>query len=206
MKSFFFAAALVSFSAFAQIPHPTDLILEAEPSSLRLIGKKLMTGSISVKSCIFENDTVVVIYGNCTARKEAPATSIKVLAKSGGTLSFYIENSDAMEKRGPISTHPRTNYDRSWSVSFKSSPAIEASDLDLIDRISSGNYDICYTSADLQPLPGTPEFGKARTSCLGSLSMEIENWNSLGLEFWREPGQDWYRFLREMRKITSTIP
>ncbi len=206
MKTFLAATLLLSFSALAQIPHPTDLILDAEPASLRLIGKKLMKGSISVKSCVFENEKVVVVYGNCTARKEAPATSIKILSKSGGMLSLYIENSDAMEKRGAISTHPRSNYDRSWSVSFKSTPAVMSSDIDAIDTISSGNYDLCYTSADLQPLPGTPEFGKSKSACTGELGAELGNWRSLGLEFWQEPGPDWYQFLRNMRALTSRIP
>lgn len=206
MKAYFFTAAFFSLGAFAQIPNPNDLILDSAPSSLRFLGKKLMQGSISVKSCIFENDRVVVVYGNCTSRKEAPATSIKILSKSGGMISTYIENSDAMEKRGPISTHPRSNYDRSWKVSFIASPEILSSDLYEIESAMNAKTDICYTNADLQPLPGSPEFGNPRSACTGSLRNEIENWSSLGLEFWREPGQDWYRFLREMRQITSLIP
>lgn len=205
MKLIIALALFLSLSAQAQIVAPTDLVLDAAPQSLRFIGKKLMKGSISIKSCIFENDKVIVIYGNCT-KKEAPATNIRILSRTGGMVALSIENSDATERKGSISTLRRSNYDGSWSVSFKASPAIQSTNLEGLDAIASGYHDLCYTSADLNPLPGTPGHLEPKTGCTGSLKSEINTWNETGLSFWEEPGQDWYSFLREMRLITSKIP
>lgn len=205
MKTILSAALLFSSSVFAQIPAPTDFILDAAPSSLRFIGKKLMKGSISVKSCVFENDRVIVIYGNCTKR-EAPATNIRILSRTGGMIAVSIENSDATEKKGSISTLTRASYDGSFTVSYKLTPPVENTNLDLIDEIASGRSDICYTSADLQPIRGNPGYGAPKSGCFGTLEAMREEWMSLGLSFWQEPGADWYQFLRDMRRITSTLP
>jgi hypothetical protein len=204
---FIFAIAilLIVLSAKAQIVSPIDFILDSHPSSLRFVGKKLMTGSISIKSCVFENAKVVVIYGNCT-KKEAPATNIRILSRTGGMVTLTIENTDATERRGSISTLTRSNYDGSWSVSYKLSPAFNSENLETIDAIASGHHDLCYTSADLQPFRGTPGYGKPVTGCSGILRSQTEDWRAQGLSFWEEPGKDWYQFLKIMREITSQIP
>lgn len=205
MMKLFLAAAFLSLTAQAQIQAPVDLILDASPASLRYVGKKLMSGSISVKSCIFENDKVVVIYGNCT-KKEAPATNIRILSRTGGMVAVSIENSDATERKGSISTLRRSSYDGSFTVAYKLTPPVDSTNPDRIDVLAGGYPDLCYTSADLQPTRGTPGYGKPKTGCTGSLISAQQEWMNLGFPFWEEPGEDWYQFLRSMRSITAQIP
>lgn len=207
MKATILFALSLSFGAYAQIPHPADLLADAEPATLKFLGKKLLKNSISVKSCVFENDRVAVIYGNCIQRKEAPATSLYILSKAGGRLNVYIENSDAMEKSGSISTQPRSNYDRAFRVSYAPSAPFENFSVDEIDALAKTYLnDFCDTSVDPQPLPGSPEFGRPTTVCYGGLKSQRDEWNQTGFAFWQEPGESWYRFLREMRVLSSKIP
>lgn len=176
---------------------PLIALQEASASPLNFKGKMLMTGSISVKSCVFENQQVFVIYDNCTKR-ESPSTNFKILSKQGGMAAFTIENSAAMEARGTISNLKRPNYDRSWRVDFKpiAAPVSNISMIDL-DRLISQVGGSCTIGGMMVNSPNPNCFSEARKYA--------DQWEQLAVPFWSEPGQSFYQFLKDMRLKVSAL-
>lgn len=199
MKWLILSSSLIfSAAASAQLLTPEQALIDAAPQTLSYKGKLLLSGSISVKSCIFENQNSIVVFKNCT-KKEAPATNIVIISKAGGLVQYTIENSAAMEARGSISTLSRRNYDRSWSVSFKpTAPVMNNPSLAEVDRIAGAVGGSCYIGGMMQMSPNP--------TCFSEASEYSVEWENVAVSFWEEPGSIWYQFLRDMRVKVSALP
>jgi len=176
-----------------------DQLLNGE---LTFMGRDLLPGSDQNRSCVYRSATAYVIYRNCMgSRREAPATSISVIPFTGGMIDFYIENSS--RQNAAISSLRRDQYDSSWTVSIKNTPApgqlnLEGVKTYLRDASSpSFRGGGCYVGGSM-----AAQNMSTRGNCYSGYSNP--NWVRDAEAFWRNPGPDWQRTLQHLHRKVST--
>lgn len=193
---FFIVALIFSPSLALAQWSPEDFIRAANNETLIYQSRGLMSGSDSVKSCVFRNSQVIVVYDFCLdSQQEAPALGIKIIRTQGGMLDLYIENSDGS---GKISQARRKAYDRNWRVSHYETSSLSlnsATDFKSVNAHISKNKGkpYCFVGG-MMSKTGDP-FCSAEVS-----SMYKNLWLSDALEFWKSPPEIWYELKKKLRK------
>jgi len=184
---------------------PEQMIAAANAADLRFMGRSKFAGSISHDSCAFENAQVVVVYEYCNKNgSPAPALGIKIFARTGGVVSFYVENSEA----AGVDFTDRSKYDRAWRTAFQPTAALP-------DRPSVDN--IRAIDASLKSYPhgfcragGISGEGLSVTapSCSsrgnGQLEAFAQTWANSSNAFLENPGDAWVTLQNSLKSKASS--
>jgi hypothetical protein len=160
------------------------------------IGTGPWTGNQRVQACAYRNDRVIVVNVYCTV-KEVKAFRVDVFSPTRGRVRIYAE------AKAPISTIRRADY---FTFNAESEPApgararlppltLAMSYSELLDydgRRYRGFFSSCY---------GGMEFHRPQGGCLRELKPHARDWADTNRAFLREPPEDWYRIVRELRAL-----
>lgn len=178
---------------------PVQALAMVNSGQLKYNGRGMLPGSDTVGSCVYSNAQVYVIVHACRRDgREAPALNIDIITRDGQKTNFYIENSEQTDRTvGMPSQVRRQNYDRAWRVSYQQlGPVPETFSFDSMrPYLQNGVGRIqhnCYVGGMMN------QDGVA--TCNGDLMNEQRNWGPGANEFYNEPGDAFYSFLRSMRQ------
>ena len=160
------------------------------------VGTGAWPGNHRVKACAYRNERVLVVNVYCTI-KEVKAFRVDVFSPRRGRVRIYAEG------KAPISTVTRRDY---FTFTGESEPApgprarlppiaLTMSFPELLD------YDGRRYQAFLPSCYGGVEIGRRQGGCLRGLSRHASEWAEANRSFLREPPEDWYRVVRELRAL-----
>ena len=177
---------------------PQEALADLNSENLKLVGKDFMPGDEKIQSCIFQNSKVYVIYEYCTKnRKEAEATSITIISKTGGETSFFLQNSDAVKK--PASKAKRSEYDLSWTVTSKSTTPPKSNNVsgikDYVNASADSNF--CLIGKSLNITDG------AKPKCNEEVTGDKDKWMKEAESFWKNPPESRYSTLGKLRGLVE---
>jgi hypothetical protein len=185
-------------------PEPTGLyslkeaLKDALSGNLTYIGKERWTGSQRVHACAYRNERVIVVDVYCTL-EEVKAFRVDVFSLTRGRVRIYAE------ARAPISTLTRRDY---FTFNAESEPppgprarlppvTLAMSFPELVDhdgRRYRGFLPSCY---------GGVEINRPQGGCLRDLAPHAAEYTRTNRPFLREPPEEWYRIVRELRALAS---
>lgn len=177
---------------------PQEALKDINSGKLTFLGRDLFPGSDQNRICVYKSETAYILYNNCmSSKKEAPATDIEVISFNGGIMKFYIENN---KTPGPISENRRNQYDSTWTVSYLKSDFpgdLSVNDLksykEKFNTSTTGGG--CYVGGSFQA-----QNMNEKGNCYGNLRGKADAWLSSSETFWKNPGEDWYKTLKHLRK------
>jgi hypothetical protein len=160
------------------------------------VGTGPWTGNQRVKACAYRNDRVLVVNVYCTI-KEVKAFRVDVFSPTRGRVRIYAEG------RAPVSTVTRRTY---FTFTGESEPpagrrarlppvTLTMSFPELLD------YDRRRYQAFLPSCYGGVENDRRQGGCLRDLAGHATEWARANQAFLRDPPQDWYRIVRELRAL-----
>ena len=187
-------------TAVAGVYGPEQALADINNGELTFVGRDLFQ-NYEERSCVYKSATAFVIYHNCMAdRREHPITNVEVIAFTGQSMRFFVENTEA---RPEISTLTRAAYDNTWSITFKQGPAIAAG-ASLADlkthhaRLEEDFSGSCWIGES----GGAKANGQGK--CMGSLASQQSGWAQSSESFWREPSAAWGTTKRMLRETVRT--
>ena len=175
-----------------------EALQDALSGPLTYIGIGPWTGNHRVHACAYRNDRVIVVNVYCTI-KEVKAFRVDVFSPTRGRVRIYAEG------KAPVSTLSRRDY---FSFNGESQPApgpraglppvtltMSFPELSAYDgRRYQGFLPSCY---------GGVEIHRPQGGCLRELAPRAAEWDATNRGFLREPPQDWYRIVRELRELAK---
>jgi hypothetical protein len=175
-----------------------EAVKDALSGGLTYIGTGPWTGNQRVHACAYRNDRVIVVNVYCTL-KEVKAFRVDVFSPTRGRVRIYAE------AKAPISTLTRKDY---FSFNGESEPApgphanlppfaLTMTFPQLLD------YDGRRYQRFLPSCYGGVEIHRPQGGCLRGLSSHAREWADDNRAFLREPPDDWYRIVRELRALAS---
>lgn len=179
---------------------PEQALADINNGELTFVGRDLFQ-NYEERSCVYKSATAFVIYHNCMAdRREHPITNVEVIAFTGQSMRFFVENTEA---RPEISTLTRAAYDNTWSMSFKQGPAVAAG-----ASLADLKTHHARLEADFSGSCWIGESGGAKANgqgkCMGSLASQQSGWAQSSESFWREPSAAWATTKRMLREKVRT--
>lgn len=178
---------------------PLDAIKDINSGKLVYMGRTLMPGSGENLSCIYKSETAYIIYNNCMgSKKESSATDIEIISFEGGKSHFYIQNKEHL---APVSTLTRSDYNMVWTVEYVESPPPGKLGLPELKKYLEKNEarlkGYCFIGATFKAQDMTQE-----AHCKGLDPAFMANWKEKTTAFWKEPGEEWYKAKKYLRKTT----
>jgi hypothetical protein len=175
-----------------------EAVADALSGPWTYIGTGPWTGNHRVHACAYRNERVIVVNVYCTI-KEVKAFRVDVFSPTRGRVRIYAEG------RAPISTLSRRDY---FTFNAESEPpagprarlppfTLEMSYPQLLD------YDGRRYQAFLPSCYGGVENGRRQGGCLRSLASRASDWAETNRSFLREPPEDWYQIVRELRALAQ---
>jgi hypothetical protein len=160
------------------------------------VGTGPWTGNQRIKACAYRNERVLIVDVYCTI-KEVKAFRVDVFSPSRGRVRIYAE------AKAPISAISRREY---FTFNAESEPApgartglrplsLAMSFDELLD------YDGRRYRAFLPSCYGGVEIGRRQGGCLRGLAGHASEFAETNRSFLRDPPQDWYRIVRELRAL-----
>jgi hypothetical protein len=185
-------------------PEPTGLYSLSEALADALsgpwthIGTGPWPGNHRIHACAYRNDKVIVVNVYCTL-KEVKAFRVDVFSPTRGRVRIYAEG------KAPISTLTRRDY---FSFNAETQPppgprtrlppvTLTMSYPELL------NYDERRYQAFLPSCYGGVEIHRRQGGCLRNLAPRLSEWGQANNAFLREPPEDWYRIVRELRALAQ---
>jgi hypothetical protein len=185
-------------------PRPTgvyglgEALADALSGPLAYIGTGPWTGNHRIHACAYRNERVIVVNVYCTI-KEVKAFRVDVFSPDRGRVRIYAEG------RAPISLLTRRDY---FTFNAESEPPpgprtrLPAVTLDMSFQ-QLLDYDGRRYQAFLPSCYGGVENGRRQGGCLRGLSSRAAEFAETNRAFLREPPDDWYRIVRELRALAS---
>ena len=160
------------------------------------VGTGPWTGNQRIKACAYRNERVLVVNVYCTIA-EVTAFRVDVFSPERGRVRIYAEAT------APVSTVTRRAY---FSFTGESEPppgprtrlppvTLTMSFAELLD------YDGRRYRAFLPSCYGGVEIYRRQGGCLRGLARHATEWADANRSFLREPPEDWYRIVRELRAL-----
>lgn len=171
-----------------------EALSEVLSHELHYIGKGLLYGSISIDSCLFANDKVLVLHRYCT-QPEVGAGDVTVYSvERKQSLNIHAESPN---NATPISqTDPSTYPSEYWYMDLLSlDPEIS---LDM----SFDSFAKIYQKTLSSPVPMclvSSEF----TQCDPAMESYASVWLPSTLEFRKSPGAAWQQTLRLLKNLAQ---
>ncbi len=195
-------ALLTSLAAHAQLATPVEAIDLAMAKPLKYVGLYKSPGSESgtMKSCVFRNDDVTVVYEYCR-KVEAPAVSLRIFVHaSNSSVNIYAEGAlDPSQIRRDFYFDPLWRVRSAFNLpSFKlaMTPAeLRAYEIETKNQIgcsvffmeNMGLYERCFADSGMD---------EAATAA----------WIEKTSAFWHEPSESWYEFQKLLRtKVEAAL-
>jgi hypothetical protein len=160
------------------------------------VGTGPWTGNQRVKACAYRNERVLIVNVYCTI-KEVKAFRVDVFSPTRGRVRIYAE------ARAPISTLTRRDY-FTFTAESQPPPARRAALPPLALTMSFAelnHYDERRYQAFLPSCYGGVETGRRQGGCLGNLAARASQWLETNRPFLKEPPQDWYRVVSDLRGL-----
>jgi len=173
-----------------------EALQDALSGPLTYVGTGPWTGNARVKACAFRNERVLVVNVYCTI-KEVKAFRVDVFSPARGRVRIYAE------AKAPISTLTRRDY---FTFTAESEPAPgPRARLPPVTLTMSFDELLAYDGrrykAFLPSCFGGVEIGRRQGGCLKGLSGHASEWAEANRAFLREPPQDWYRVVNQLRAL-----
>jgi hypothetical protein len=197
----------------APVPAPPPVVHEPEAAGIysleeavkdalsgpwMYIGTGPWTGNHRVQACAYRNESVIVVNVYCTI-KEVNAFRVDVFSPTRGRVRIYAE------AKAPVSTVTRRDY-FTFNAESEQAPGPRArlppvtltmSFPELLD------YDGRRYQRFLPSCYGGMEIHRPQGGCLSALSPHAAEWAQTNRSFLREPPDDWYRIVRELRALAQ---
>jgi hypothetical protein len=162
------------------------------------IGTGPWPGNHRVHACAYRNERVIVVNVYCTI-KEVKAFRVDVFSPTRGRVRIYAE------AKAPISTLTRRDY---FTFNAETEPAPgPRTRLPPVTLTMSfpelTSYDGRRYQSFLPSCYGGVEIGRRQGGCLRDLAPRASEWSATNRAFLREPPEQWYRIVREMRALAS---
>ena len=195
-------ALLSSIAAHAELATPVEAIELAMAKPLKYVGLYKSPGSESgtMKSCVFRNEDVTVIYEYCR-KVEAPAVSIRIFVNAAkSSINMYAEGG-----LDPSTIRRDAYFDPLWRVRA---------------AFNLPSYKVGMTPAQLRAYEaetknqiGCSVFFMQNMGlferCFADSGMDEESaavWIEKTGAFWQEPSESWYEFQKLMRtKVEAAL-
>ena len=177
---------------------PNQALDDLNSGELKFIGREIMPGSDQNRSCIYKNNSVYLVYGNCMGnKKEGSATDFQVINMKGHQIKFYHE---PFSDDAPSSLQ-RSQYDGTWSISYvKSDVPGNISGIVPMQNYLKKNLNfpngVCYIGNSFRAKDPT-----ATASCSGPMKPYQPSWAPAAESFWSKPTADWYSTQASLRKL-----
>jgi hypothetical protein len=187
-----------------QVPEPTgvygldEALKDALSGPLTHVGTGSWPGNQRVKACAYRNERVLVVNVYCTI-KEVKAFRVDVFSPTRGRVRIYAEG------KAPVSTVTRRDY-FTFTGESEPPPGPRARLPAVTLAMSFGelhDYDGRRYQAFLPSCYGGVENSRRQGGCLRSLARHASEWAEANRSFLREPPDDWYRIVRELRALAS---
>jgi hypothetical protein len=173
-----------------------EALHDALSGPLTYLGMGLWTGSQRVPACGYRNERVLVVDVYCTIN-EVKAFRVDVYSPQRGRVRIYAEG------KAPISSLSRRDY---FSFNAETEPppgphsrlpsvALTMSFDELRD------YDGRRYREFLPTCYGGVEIHRPQGGCHRELARYRGEWNDANRGFLRDPPEDWYRLIRELREL-----
>jgi hypothetical protein len=160
------------------------------------VGTGPWTGNQRVKACAYRNERVLVVNVYCTI-KEVKAFRVDVFSPTRGRVRIYAE------AKAPISTITRRDY---FTFTGESEPP--AGPRAALPPVTLGmsfaellDYDGRRYRAFLPSCYGGVEINRRQGGCLPGLRTHASEWAEANRSFLKEPPEDWYRVVNELRTL-----
>lgn len=160
------------------------------------IGIGPWTGNHRVHACAYRNERVIVVNVYCTV-KEVKAFRVDVFSPTRGRVRIYAE------AKAPISTLMRKDY-FTFNAESEPPPGPRAGLPPVTLTMSFPElraYDGLRYQGFLPSCYGGVEIHRPQGGCLRELAPRAAEWAETNRSFLREPPEDWYRIVRELRAL-----
>lgn len=180
-----------------QVYLPADALKDINAGNLTFLGRDLFPGNDQNKTCVYKSEKAYILYNNCMAnKKESPATDIEVISFEGGITSFYIQNKQAAP---PVSSMTRSAYDMTWRLAFLPTPPVGVMNINDLKKFKE-TYDAtkggCFIGSTFKA-----QDMSSRGQCYGGV--KSPEWVDAAEKMWKEPGEDWYKTKKSLRKVVE---
>ncbi len=179
---------------------PREAMTELNNPVKTFIGRRNLYGHDQNYTCIYKTSRAYVLYHNCMgSKKEYNALDFEVIPFEGNIIGFSMENNNL----GVPSTLRRSDYNMNWSVSFEvTNPPGGNLNADQLNTFLSSNSrrGSCFIGSTFKAKDLTQ-----RASCSSVPVADTSVWEEEATSFWREPGEEWYRAIKESRKRMTSF-
>jgi hypothetical protein len=175
-----------------------EALADALSGPLTYIGTGAWPGNHRVHACAYRNERVLVVNVYCTL-KEVKAFRVDVFSPTRGRVRIYAEG------RAPISTLTRRDY-FTFNAESEPPPGRRARLPPVTLAMSFpelADYDGRRYQAFLPSCYGGVENMRRQGGCLRDLAPRASEWAETNRSFLRDPPQEWYRIVRELRALAS---
>lgn len=174
---------------------PKELVEQALSVSLTFRGSGLLYGSGSIDSCVWSNDSMIVVSRYCS-KEEFFAVNIYIYLVNFGVIEFFTETT------GKPSQITREQYiDDIWYVSY--SPLEDLVDIEAITQ-SFDSFAQFFAKTE-QSHKNYCIVTKQFNNCYGNLISEKQSWFDVSQSFWQHPSEDWYALIKRIRVYIQDI-
>jgi len=195
------ATLISSFSVFAALPTPSEVIGLALAKPLELVGKYVSPLSESgLEHCVFRNEDITLLYKYCM-KDEAPAVSITLYPKASDVaIEVYAE--------GTFNASFITRefyFDSLWRVNIAKRAESYLPDMPIE---AFAPYEVASDRAlGCVVMYMEPIGNIARCFATGSIAQEPgAEWLVAAQAFWDAPTENWYTLQRQMRAAIEAMP
>jgi hypothetical protein len=133
------------------------------------------------------------------SKKENNALDIEVISFEGNIIGFAVESNNL----GVPSSLRRADYNMNWSVSLEvTNPPGGSLSADQLNTFLSSNTrrGSCFIGSTFKAKDLSQ-----KASCSSVPVADTSKWEEEATSFWREPGEDWYRAIKESRKRMTSF-
>lgn len=181
-----------AISANKESYSPEAALADLNSGDLKFVGRDLMPGSGQNRSCIYKNNKVYVIYGNCMSNKKESVMDMRIVSESGESIHFYMEDF----KGRNTSSMKREEYSGSWRVTYNKVDRPKDMTMSQVK-----NYVESIESSTTGCWVGGDSAAPAKADCFGELKSKLSDWGPGAESFWQKPPADWYSTQLKMRKV-----
>ncbi|MES2963417.1 MAG: hypothetical protein V4760_05970 [Bdellovibrionota bacterium] len=193
MKAIILASSLLVGTSAHALYSPNDAIKAALSEELTYVGSFTPNYSESQKypTCVYRGKTVLIAVDYCVD-KIVSAAGVVIHSKNDdlGRVAIYAESkpdTDVTKKKR------KDYYDITWSVASR--PSGSGFDFEM----SASEYKK-YAEKSAVALAATCRASlSARASCDPQFAQTGGDWLNDATEFWKEPGNDWYKLLKKLK-------
>lgn len=175
---------------------PEAALAELNSGELKFVGRDLMPGSGQNRTCIYKNDKVYVLYGNCMSSKKESVMDMRIISANGESIHFYMEDF----KGRPTSAMKREEYAGTWRVSYNKVDRPEQMNMsqikNYVEKIDSSTTG-CWVG-------GESSNNSTKADCFGELKNNLADWAPSAESFWHKPTNSWYATQLKMRKVIQS--